>query len=185
LEKSQSNPVQLVKNPHYTHFSPASVNFCAMLKKNGRRLAFISAAFSLFVSLVFAVIEKQTVRYEHTIRAIRGKVTAVGQPIPVTVWVDVYDNAQVRLDDSIPQIEQRKRQAKVASAEANDKGEFRIQHLPKGFYEVEVGNHGSGGYHVLSVLVNIDPRGANDKLCVDLSLEGGNAQSTVAKCGTN
>ena len=100
------------------------------------------------------------------------------------VWVDVYDNARVSLDDSLPPVEQRKRQSKVASVEPNDKGEFSIKHLPKGFYEVEVGNHGMGGYHVLSVLVNVDPKGTNDKLCVDLSLEGGNARSTVAKCGT-
>ena len=87
------------------------------------------------------------------------------------------------LDDSIPPVEQRKKQTKVASMEPNDKGEFSIKHLPKGFYEVEVGNHGGGGDHVLSVLVKVDPKGPNDKLCVDLSLEGGNAQSTVAKCG--
>ena len=99
------------------------------------------------------------------------------------VWVDVYDNAQVCLDDSMAPVEQRKRQTKVASVEPNYKGEFSIKHLPKGFYEVEVGNHGGGGYHVLSVLVNVDPKGANDKLCVDLSLEGSNPESTAAKCG--
>jgi hypothetical protein len=156
-----------------------------MQEKNASRLALISAVFLLFVSVAVAVIEKQTVRYQHPVRAIRGRVTAVGQPIPVTVWVDVYDNAQVCLDDSMPPSEQRKRQTKVASAQPNDKGEFRVKHLPKGFYEVEVGNHGGGGYHVLSVLMNVDPKGANDLLCVDLSLEGGNAQSTVAKCSTN
>lgn len=154
-----------------------------MRKKNARTCALISAVLSLFVSLAVAIIEKQTVRYEHSVRAIRGRVTAVGQLIPVRVWVDVYDNAQVCLDDSMPPIEQRKRQTKVASAEPNDNGEFRIKHLPKGFYEVEVGNHGGGGYHVLSVLVNVDSKGTDDKLCMDLSLEGGNAQSTVAKCG--
>jgi hypothetical protein len=153
-----------------------------MWKRNALRLALISALFPLFVSLAVAIIEKQTVRYEHPVRAIRGRVTAVGQPIPVTVWVDVYDNAQVSLDDSIPPNEQRKRQTKVASTEPNERGEFRIKHLPKGFYEAEVGNHGGGGYHVLSVLVNVDPKGTNDSLCLDLSLEGGNAESTVVKC---
>lgn len=153
-----------------------------MCKTRPLRLALISGLFPLFVSLAVAVIEKQTVRYEHPVRAIRGRITAVGQPMPVTVWVDVYDNAQMSLDDSIPPIEQRKRQTKVASAEPNDKGEFRIKHLPKGFYEVEVGNHGGGGYHVLSVLVNVDPKGTNDSLCLDLTLEGGNAESTAVKC---
>jgi hypothetical protein len=87
------------------------------------------------------------------------------------------------MDASMAQVEQRKRQNKVASVKPNGQGEFSIKNLPKGFYEVEVGNHGGGGYHVLSVLVNVDPKGANDKLCVDLSLEGGNPESTVAECG--
>ena len=96
--------------------------------------------------------------------------------------MDVYDNAQVCLDDSMPPVEQRKRQTKVASVEPNAKGEFSIKRLLKGLYEVEVGNHGGGGYHVLSVLVNLDPKGTSDKLCVDLSLEGGDTKSTVANC---
>lgn len=148
-----------------------------------RKFALIWAVLSLFGGVTVAVIVKQTVRYEHPVRAIKGRVTAVGQVIPVTVWVDVYDNARVCLDDSMPPVEQRKKQTKVASMEPNDKGEFSIKHLPKGFYELEVGNHGGGSYHVLSVLVNVDPKGQDDKLCVDLSLEGGNAQSTVVKCG--
>ena len=153
-----------------------------MRKENARKFAIISAVLSVFVSFAVAVIVKQTVRYEQPVRAIRGRVTAVGQVMDAAVWVDVYDNAQVCLDDSMAPAEQRKRQTKVASAEPNYKGEFSIKRLPKGFYEVEVGNHGGGGYHVLSVLVNVDPQGANDRLCVDLSLEGGNAESTVRTC---
>ena len=154
-----------------------------MRKENARKFAIISAVLSVFVSFAVADIVKQTVRYEQPVRAIRGRVTAVGQVMDAAVWVDVYDNAQVCLDDSMAPAEQRKRQTKVASAEPNYKGEFSIKRLPKGFYEVEVGNHGGGGYHVLSVLVNVDPKGANDRLCVDLSLEGGNAESTVRTCG--
>jgi hypothetical protein len=146
-----------------------------------RRFGLISAVLLLLVGFAVAIVEKQTVRYEHPVRAIRGRVTAFGQVMRV-VWVDVYDNAQVCLDDSLPPVEQRKRQTQVASVEPNDKGEFSIKHLPRGFYEVEVGNRGMGGYHVLSVLVNVDPKGENDRLCVDLSLEGGNAHSTVARC---
>jgi hypothetical protein len=154
-----------------------------MKKKNAHKFAIISAVLSLFVSFAVAVIVKQTVRYEQPVRAIRGRVTAVGQVMDAAVWVDVYDNAQVCLDDSMAPTEQRKKQTKVASVEPNYKGEFSIKRLPKGFYEVEVGNHRGGGYHVLSVLVNVDPKGANDRICVDLSLEGGNAESTVRTCG--
>ncbi|HTC95169.1 MAG TPA: hypothetical protein VK699_17115 [Terriglobales bacterium] len=98
------------------------------------------------------------------------------------LWVDVYNNAQVWLDDSMSMVERRKRQTKVASVELNYKGEFSIKHLPKGFYEVEIGNHGGGGYSDLHVLVNVDPKGTNDRLCVDLGLEVGPADSSVAKC---
>lgn len=145
------------------------------------RFVFICTAAFLFGSVAFAIIEHQTAQYQHSVRAIRGRVTAFGQVMRV-VWVDVYDNAQVCLDDSLPPVEQRKRQTKVASVEPNDKGEFTIKHLPKGFYEVEVGNHGMGGYHVLSVLVKIDPKGTRDRLCVDLGLEGSGANSTVTEC---
>ena len=131
-------------------------------------------------SVSFAVIVHDTVRYERPVRSIRGRVTGYGQVVPA-FWVDVYDNAEVCLDESMPLIEKRKRQTKVASAEPNERGEFNIKHLPKGFYEVEFGNHGGGGYNDLSVLVNVDPRGANDKLCVDVSLESGR-QNTATKC---
>jgi len=152
------------------------------MRNNGvRRFGLVSAVFSLLVGFAVAIIEKQTVRYERPVRAIRGRVTALGQVMRV-VWVDVYDNAQVCLDDSMPPVEQRKRQTQVASVQPDDKGEFSIKHLPRGFYEVQVGNHGMGGYHVLSVLVNVDPKGGNDRLCVDLGLEGGHAHSTVSAC---
>ena len=153
-----------------------------MRNTRARTVALISLVLSLFASIAVSVIVKQTVRYEYPVREIRGRVTAVGKVMEPALWVDVYDNAQVCLDDSMAPAEQRKRQTKVASAEPNYKGEFSIERLPKGFYEVEVGNHGGAGYHVLSVLVNVDPQGANDRLCVDLSLEGGNAESTVRTC---
>jgi len=101
------------------------------------------------------------------------------------VWVDVYDNAQVRLDDSESFVEQKKRQKMVASIEPNENGEFKVIHLPQGFYEVVVSNRGMGGYNVLSVLVNVSPNGAKDKLCMDLSLEGQGGHSTVTKCSAN
>lgn len=133
------------------------------------------------VSLSFAVIVHDTVRYEHPVRSIRGRVTGYGQVVPALA-VDVYDNAQVSLDGSMPPVEKRKRQTKVASVEPNEKGEFNIKHLPKGFYEVEFGNHGGGGYNELSVLVNVEPNGTSDKLCVDISLESGPGKNTATKC---
>ena len=153
-----------------------------MRKITARKLALILAVLPLFSSGAAAVILNQTMLYEHPVRAIKGRVTALGQVIPATVWVDVYDNAQVCLDNSMPPVDQRKKQAKVASGEPNNKGEFSIKHLPKGLYEVEIGNHGMGGYYVQSVLVNVDPNGTNDRICVDLGLEGAGRESTVAKC---
>jgi hypothetical protein len=129
---------------------------------------------------VFAAIIHDTVKFELPIRAINGRVSNHGNDIP-SVWVDVYDNAQLCLDHSMTPAERRKRQTKIASVKPKEHGEFSIKHLPKGFYEVEFGNHGMGGYNVLSVLVNVDPNGKPGALCVNLGLEGA-GQSSVFNC---
>jgi len=138
-----------------------------------------------FASIALAVVEHETVRYERPVRTICGKLTGFGNVVP-TLGVQVFDNGQVWLDDSIVPFEKKKKQNLVASAELNDKGEFKIKHLPKGFYEVEFGNGGNGGnggYNVLSVLVDVDPKGAKDRLCVDVSLESvPSPRSSVRRC---
>jgi hypothetical protein len=148
-----------------------------------RSRAVLSILFSILflVGIAYAVVIHDTVHYEHSVRAIRGRVTSLGAVMRV-VWVDVYDNAQVCLDDSLTQAEKRKRQTKIVSAEPNDNGEFKITHLPKGFYEVEFGNRGNGGYNILSVLIQVDPKGTKDGLCVNLSQEGLGGQSTATRC---
>lgn len=151
-----------------------------MLTRNLHKLAPLLVSILFLVGVSLAVINHDTARYERPVRAIRGRVTSLGCVMRV-VWVDVYDNAQVRVDDSMPFAEQRKRQTKVASVEPNGKGEFNIKNLPKGCYEVEFGNRGMGGYNVLSVLVEVDPKGRKDTLCVDLSIESGGGRSKVAK----
>lgn len=142
-----------------------------------------SIALLFLGSIAFAVIVHDTVRYERPVRSIRGRVTGYGQVV-AAFWVDVYDNAQVYLDNDMPPVEKRKRQMKVASVRPNERGEFKFKDLPKGFYEVEFGNHGGGGYNDVSVLVNVDPKGTSDKLCVDVSLESGGGQNTATKCGS-
>jgi hypothetical protein len=139
------------------------------------------ASLIVLVSITFAAVMHDSVTYERPVRTIRGRVTGSGQVIHV-VWVDLYDNAEVRLDDSMPFVEQRKRQTRIASVGPKGTGEFNIERLPKGFYEIEFGNRGMGGYNLLSVLVNVDPKGSRDRLCVDSSLEGQSGQSSVAKC---
>ena len=140
-----------------------------------------TAIITLFlVSVCFAAIIHDTIRFEHPIRAIHGRVSNHGNAIP-SVWVNVYDNAQVCADNSLTPAERRKKQNKTASVKPNGYGEFSIKHLPKGFYEVEFGNHDMGGYNVLSVLVNVDPKGIPGALCVNLGLEGG-GQSSVFNC---
>jgi len=128
-----------------------------MLSRSFHKAAPTSISLLFLVSVCLAVIIHDTVRYERPVESIRGRVTGYGQVVPV-FWVDVYDNAEVCLDDAMPPVEKRKRQTKVVSVEPNERGEFNIKHLPKGFYEVEFGNHGGGGYNSLSVLVNVDPR---------------------------
>jgi hypothetical protein len=138
--------------------------------------------FLFLTGVCFAVIVHETVRYDRPVRSIRGRVTGYGQVVP-GFWVDVYDRAKMPLD-SMPDFEKRKEEAKVASLEPNEKGEYNIKHLAEGLYEVEFGNHGGGGYNTLSVLIAVDFRGTDDKLCVDLSLESGPGQNTAKKCGT-
>ncbi len=158
-----------------------SVDSLAMLRKRIGDVALVSLVLFFFGSIGFAVVVHETVRYERPVREIRGRVTGFGQVMRV-VYVDVYDNAQACLDHSLSPVEKRKRQTQIASVEADANGQFNIRHLPKGFYEVEFGNHGNGGYNIMSVLVNVDPKGTKDKLCVDLSLESAGGKTTVAEC---
>jgi hypothetical protein len=151
-----------------------------MLTNSVRAVVQTSVGLVLLGNIVFAVIIHDTVRFELPIQAIHGRVSNHGNAIP-SVWVDVYDNAQVCLDHSMTPAEKRKRQTKIASVKPKADGEFSIKHLPKGFYEVEFGNHGMGGYNVLSVLVNVDPKGKPGALCVNLGLEG-DGQSSVFNC---
>jgi hypothetical protein len=151
-----------------------------MPARNFHNVAPISICLLFLVGVAFAVIVHDTVRYDKPVRVIRGRMTSNGAVV-IYGWVNVYDNAQVCLDDSISPAEQRKRQTRVVSVKPNEKGEFNIRRLPKGFYEVEFGNQGQGGYNSLSVLVNVDPKGNTDGICVNLGVEGG-GQSSVAKC---
>ena len=151
-----------------------------MLTNAVRAVALISVGILLLGNILWAAIVHDTVRFEQPIRAIHGRVTNFGNGIP-SVWVDVYNNAQVSLDNSMTPVEKRKRQTKIASVKPKADGEFSIRHLPKGFYEVEFGNHGMGGYNVLSVLVNVDPKGTYGALCVNLGIEGG-GHSNVFNC---
>jgi hypothetical protein len=43
----------------------------------------MSAVLSLFVGFAFAIIEKQSVRYEHPVRAIRGRSLRLGKSMRV------------------------------------------------------------------------------------------------------
>ena len=52
------------------------------------------------VSICFAAIIHDPVRFAHPIRAIHGRLSNHGNAIP-SVWVDVYDNAQLCLDNSL------------------------------------------------------------------------------------
>ncbi len=154
-----------------------------MPSKPAANAVLISAAFLFLTGIALAMVELDEFHYEHPIRAIRGRVRGFGQVVP-GFWVDVYDKARVPLDDSMPEFEKRKEQARVASVEPDEKGEFNIQHLPKGPYEVRFGNRGQGGYNTVAVLVNVDPRGTKDRLCVAVGLEGSGPRSSVSKCGS-
>lgn len=137
----------------------------------------------LVVGLAPAATELNEFQYEQPIRAIHGRVTGFGQVVP-GLWVDVYDKSRVPLDPSTPDFDKKEEQAKVVSVAPDERGEFNIKGLAKGGYEVRFGNRGQGGYNTVGLLLKIDPKGANDRLCVDVGLEGGSRHpSTVRKCG--
>jgi hypothetical protein len=134
----------------------------------------ILLVFLSLTGVTFAVIEVETFHYERPIRVLRGRVTGFGQVVP-GFWVDVFKKARESPDRLNPQDE-------VASAEPDSNGEFNFKSLPNGVYEVEFGNRGRGGYNTVALIVEINPRGAKDRLCVDVGLESAAPKSSVRRC---
>ena len=133
----------------------------------------------LLVAVAFGVVVHDTSRYQTPIRRLSGKVIGFGDVNP-DVRVEVYDNAQVWLDNSISVVEKRKQQSRIATTRTDKRGRFEFKGLPKGFYEVEFSRE---GWDVLSVLLNVEPNGAaTDSLCVTLRIEGASGQNSVEKC---
>ncbi len=60
-----------------------------MLTNNVRAIALISVALQLLGNIVFAVIVKDTVRFEQPIRAIHGRVSNHGNATPTSGWTSM------------------------------------------------------------------------------------------------
>ncbi len=124
----------------------------------------------VLIPFAYAVVQHQTISYKPPVKRIAGRVTGFGRVNP-DVQVQVLDKPEVWSNDSLSFVEKRKKQSIVASATTDSSGKFEFHGIPRGCYEVEFSNR--QGWNVLSVFVVVDPRGSSQKLCVEMSLEGG------------
>src|SRR4051794_25088340 len=94
---------------------------------------------ALLFCATFAVAswEHVIVHHKGTPRRVEGVVTDyTGAPIP-WVEVEVYDHPEVWDYGSLTLVQMRAKQKKIASATADENGQFKIRHVKKGSYEVQ------------------------------------------------
>jgi hypothetical protein len=144
------------------------------------RILTVCALCVLFTGICVAVVTHETISYPASIKRISGSVVGYGNVNP-GVKVEVFDKPEVWADDSLSLNEKRKRQKLIATSSTDSKGKFDFRGLPIGSYEVQFSN-GNGGWNILSVLVNVNPAGSHDRLCVQLSLEGAGPKPSVEAC---
>jgi len=133
------------------------------------KIGFICA---VLTPLSYAVIQHQTISYKPPMKRIAGRVTGFGRVNP-DVQVQVVDKPEVWSDDSLSFVEKRKKQSTIASATTDSSGKFEFHGIPRDSYEVQFSPGQAGGWNVLSVFLVVDPRGSSQRLCVEMSLEGG------------
>ena len=116
------------------------------------------------------VVIHESITYKSSVRRISGRVVGTGNINP-GVTVEVFDKPEVWADDSLSMNEKRKRQKEIASTVTDLTGNFDFRGVRKGAYEVQFST-GDGGWDVLSVLVNVNPSGSGDRLCVQIAPRG-------------
>jgi hypothetical protein len=114
------------------------------------------------------VVTHETITYKSSIKKISGRVVGFGNVNPGTD-VQLFDKPEVWADDSLTWNEKRKRQTEIASTVTNSNGKFEFRGVPRGAYEIQFSKN---GWNVLSVLVNVEPSGSSDQLCVQVSIDG-------------
>jgi hypothetical protein len=121
-----------------------------------------------------AVVEFVQVRYETPVSDIHGRtVDETGAAIPF-VEIRVFNHPEVFSDDSLNLDQKRQKQKQVAATSSSQEGKFSLRGLPQGFYEVEFRK---SGFHVLSVLIQVDPSAGSGKFCVRMGVDPGGKPS--------
>ena len=138
----------------------------------------IIAVCLLLARACVGVVTHETITYKSSIKKISGRVVGFGNVNPGTD-VQLFDKPEVWADDSLTWNEKRKRQTEIASTVTNSNGKFEFRGVPRGAYEIQFSKN---GWNVLSVLVNVEPSGSSDQLCVQVSIDGMVAQPSVQAC---
>ncbi len=132
----------------------------------------------LFARVSVGVVTHEIITYKTSIKKISGRVVGFGNVNP-GVDVQLFDKPGVWADDSLSWNEKRKRQTEIASTVTNSNGKFEFRGVPRGAYEIQFSKN---GWNFLSVLVNVEPSGSSDRLCVQVSIDGGGPQPSVQAC---
>ena len=134
---------------------------------------------ALLAGVCIGVVTHDDITYKTPIKKISGRVVGFGNVNP-GVNVQVFDKPEVWADDSLSLDEKRKRQTEIASTVTDSDGKFEFRGVPRGSYEIQFSNR--NGWNVLSVLVNVQPSGSRDRLCVQMSIEGAGPRPFVQAC---
>lgn len=132
----------------------------------------------LLATVCLGVVTHTTVTYKPTIKRISGRVVGYGAVNP-GARIRVFDKPEVWANDSLSLVDKRQRQTEIASTVTDEKGKFDFRRIPKGAYEVEFSRD---GWNFLSVIVNVDPSGTGDRICVQMSLDGMGPDASVQAC---
>jgi hypothetical protein len=138
----------------------------------------IIAVCLLLARACVGVVTHETITYKTSIKKISGRVVGFGNVNP-GMDVQLFDKPGVWADDSLSFDEKRKRQTKIASTVTNSNGKFEFRGVPRGAYEIQSSKN---GWNILSVLVNVEPSGSSDRLCVQVSIDGMGPQTSVQTC---
>jgi hypothetical protein len=138
----------------------------------------IMALCLLLVRACVGVVTHETITYKSSIKKISGRVVGFGNVNP-GMDIQLFDKPEVWADHSLSFDEKRKRQTVISSTVTNSNGKFEFRGVPRGAYEIQFSKN---GWNVLSVLVNVEPSGSSDQLCVQVSIEGMGPQTSVQAC---
>jgi hypothetical protein len=132
----------------------------------------------LLARVCVGVVTHETITYKTSIKKVSGRVVGYGDVNP-GMDVQLFDKPEVWADDSLSWNEKRKRQTVIASTVTNSNGKFEFRGVRRGAYEIQFSKN---GWNILSVLVNVEPSGSSDRLCVQVSIDGWGPQTSVQAC---